>query len=158
MKIQSRANLLKYLVIFLLRLGFLWFLYRNCNKYQKLLLFKTLLKFIYTNYFKHCWFLEGRSKILLSVHFVFLNDKLIHLSNLNITQSAEKDKEYMANVSAMVLFYRAATSSCVSRKSGPHNPAFSTHHPMIPKLYVMAWRQDMMNQRLLVEVTWKQTE
>lgn len=27
---------------------------------------------------------------------------------------------------------------------------------MIPKLYVMPWRQDMKNQRLLLKVTWKE--
>uniref|UniRef100_A0A7N6BKV7 Testis expressed 43 n=1 Tax=Anabas testudineus TaxID=64144 RepID=A0A7N6BKV7_ANATE len=30
-----------------------------------------------------------------------------------------------------------------------HIPTFSARHPMIPKLYVMPWKQDMKNQRLL---------
>uniref|UniRef100_A0A8C4H3U7 Testis-expressed protein 43 n=1 Tax=Dicentrarchus labrax TaxID=13489 RepID=A0A8C4H3U7_DICLA len=28
---------------------------------------------------------------------------------------------------------------------------FSARHPMIPKLYVMPWKQDMKNQRLLMK-------
>ncbi|XP_036381904.1 testis-expressed protein 43-like [Megalops cyprinoides] len=32
-----------------------------------------------------------------------------------------------------------------------HVPAFSVKHPMIPKLYVMPWKQDMKNQRLLLK-------
>ncbi|KAM6965314.1 sperm-associated microtubule inner protein 10-like [Aplochiton taeniatus] len=32
-----------------------------------------------------------------------------------------------------------------------HSPAFSSRHPMIPTLYVMAWKQDMKNQRLLLK-------
>ncbi|XP_035236033.1 testis-expressed protein 43-like [Anguilla anguilla] len=32
-----------------------------------------------------------------------------------------------------------------------HVPAFSVRHPMIPKLYVMPWKQDMKNQRLLLK-------
>ncbi|XP_038559752.1 testis-expressed protein 43-like [Micropterus salmoides] len=32
-----------------------------------------------------------------------------------------------------------------------HIPMFSARHPMIPKLYVMPWKQDMKNQRLLMK-------
>ncbi|KAI1900254.1 hypothetical protein AGOR_G00048100 [Albula goreensis] len=44
----------------------------------------------------------------------------------------------------------------ISTHTGPnklahsHIPAFSVRHPMIPKLYVMPWKQDMKNQRLLL--------
>ncbi|XP_072243009.1 sperm-associated microtubule inner protein 10-like [Leuresthes tenuis] len=36
-------------------------------------------------------------------------------------------------------------------ESRSHIPTFSARHPMIPKLYVMPWRQDMRNQRLLMK-------
>ncbi|XP_074527124.1 sperm-associated microtubule inner protein 10-like [Halichoeres trimaculatus] len=45
----------------------------------------------------------------------------------------------------------AAGSSDQHERSCSHIPAFSARHPMIPKLYVMAWRQDMENQRLLMK-------
>uniref|UniRef100_A0AAY5L7X1 Testis expressed 43 n=1 Tax=Esox lucius TaxID=8010 RepID=A0AAY5L7X1_ESOLU len=32
-----------------------------------------------------------------------------------------------------------------------HVTEFSIKHPMIPKLYVMPWKQDMKNQRLLIK-------
>lgn len=50
------------------------------------------------------------------------------------------------------------TSSCTLRRSCSHIPTFSTHHSMIPKLYVMPWRQDMKNQRLLLKVTGKESK
>ncbi|XP_028269838.1 testis-expressed protein 43-like [Parambassis ranga] len=37
------------------------------------------------------------------------------------------------------------------RQSCSHIPTFSTRHPMIPKLYVMPWRQDMKNRKLLMK-------
>uniref|UniRef100_UPI0009B43126 testis-expressed protein 43 n=1 Tax=Monopterus albus TaxID=43700 RepID=UPI0009B43126 len=37
------------------------------------------------------------------------------------------------------------------RRSCCHIPAFSARHPMIPRLYVMPWKQDMKNQRLLMK-------
>uniref|UniRef100_A0A671URE9 Uncharacterized protein n=1 Tax=Sparus aurata TaxID=8175 RepID=A0A671URE9_SPAAU len=37
------------------------------------------------------------------------------------------------------------------RRSSSHIPTFSARHPMIPKLYVMPWKQDMKNQRLLIK-------
>ncbi|KAG7219790.1 hypothetical protein INR49_011524 [Caranx melampygus] len=36
-------------------------------------------------------------------------------------------------------------------RSCSHIPTFSAHHPMIPRLYVMPWKQDMKNQRLLMK-------
>ncbi|KAJ8401642.1 hypothetical protein AAFF_G00379590 [Aldrovandia affinis] len=45
----------------------------------------------------------------------------------------------------------------ISANTGPnksthsHAPAFSIRHPMIPKLYVMPWKQDMKNQRHLLK-------
>lgn len=50
------------------------------------------------------------------------------------------------------------TSSSTLRRSCSHIPTFSTHHSMIPKLYVMPWRQDMKNQRLLLKVTQKESK
>uniref|UniRef100_A0A672ZPW2 Uncharacterized protein n=1 Tax=Sphaeramia orbicularis TaxID=375764 RepID=A0A672ZPW2_9TELE len=38
------------------------------------------------------------------------------------------------------------------QRSSAHVPTFSARHPMIPRLYVMPWRQDMKNQRLLLKV------
>ncbi|KAK2838138.1 hypothetical protein Q5P01_015350 [Channa striata] len=44
----------------------------------------------------------------------------------------------------------AAAGSCLQHeKSCSHIPTFSARHPMIPRLYVMPWKQDMQNQRLL---------
>uniref|UniRef100_A0A3Q4MU62 Testis expressed 43 n=1 Tax=Neolamprologus brichardi TaxID=32507 RepID=A0A3Q4MU62_NEOBR len=37
------------------------------------------------------------------------------------------------------------------RRSSCHVPTFSARHPMIPKLYVMPWKQDMKNRRLLMK-------
>ncbi|XP_062310780.1 sperm-associated microtubule inner protein 10-like [Osmerus eperlanus] len=39
----------------------------------------------------------------------------------------------------------------VHGQSRCHAPKFSRRHPMIPKLYVMPWKQDMKNQRLLMK-------
>uniref|UniRef100_A0A8D0CZU5 Testis-expressed protein 43 n=1 Tax=Sander lucioperca TaxID=283035 RepID=A0A8D0CZU5_SANLU len=36
-------------------------------------------------------------------------------------------------------------------RSCSHIPTFSARHPMIPKLYVMPWKQDMKNQRILMK-------
>ncbi|XP_039476216.1 testis-expressed protein 43-like [Oreochromis aureus] len=36
-------------------------------------------------------------------------------------------------------------------QSSCHIPTFSARHPMIPKLYVMPWKQDMKNRRLLMK-------
>lgn len=38
------------------------------------------------------------------------------------------------------------------RRSNSHVPTFSKKHPMIPKLYVMPWKQDMKNQKHLMKV------
>ncbi|XP_047448743.1 uncharacterized protein LOC125012694 isoform X2 [Mugil cephalus] len=46
----------------------------------------------------------------------------------------------------------AAGSSEPHERSRSHIPTFSGGHPMIPKLYVMPWKQDMKNQRLLMKV------
>ncbi|KAM7415556.1 hypothetical protein PAMA_017864 [Pampus argenteus] len=46
----------------------------------------------------------------------------------------------------------AAGSSDQHERSCSHIPTFSARHPMIPKLYVMPWKQDMKNQRLLIKV------
>ncbi|XP_067376808.1 sperm-associated microtubule inner protein 10-like isoform X2 [Channa argus] len=43
----------------------------------------------------------------------------------------------------------AAGSSLRCEKLCSHYPTLSAKHPMIPKLYVMPWKQDMKNQRLL---------
>ncbi|KAL7391952.1 hypothetical protein ABVT39_017290 [Epinephelus coioides] len=45
----------------------------------------------------------------------------------------------------------AAGSSHKHERSCSHIPTFSARHPMIPKLYVMPWKQDMRNQRLLMK-------
>ncbi|KAM7391040.1 hypothetical protein PAMP_021757 [Pampus punctatissimus] len=45
----------------------------------------------------------------------------------------------------------AAGSSDQHERSCSHIPTFSARHPMIPKLYVMPWKQDMKNQRLLIK-------
>ncbi|KAI4820992.1 hypothetical protein KUCAC02_028945 [Chaenocephalus aceratus] len=45
----------------------------------------------------------------------------------------------------------AAGSSHQHERSCSHAPTFSAQHPMIPKLYVMPWKQDMKNQRLLMK-------
>ncbi|XP_047448964.1 testis-expressed protein 43-like [Mugil cephalus] len=45
----------------------------------------------------------------------------------------------------------AAGSSEPHERSRSHIPTFSAGHPMIPKLYVMPWKQDMKNQRLLMK-------
>ncbi|XP_047448742.1 testis-expressed protein 43-like isoform X1 [Mugil cephalus] len=45
----------------------------------------------------------------------------------------------------------AAGSSEPHERSRSHIPTFSGGHPMIPKLYVMPWKQDMKNQRLLMK-------
>ncbi|XP_030273786.1 testis-expressed protein 43-like [Sparus aurata] len=45
----------------------------------------------------------------------------------------------------------AAGSSRQHERSSSHIPTFSARHPMIPKLYVMPWKQDMKNQRLLIK-------
>ncbi|GAA6230975.1 testis-expressed sequence 43 protein [Lates japonicus] len=37
------------------------------------------------------------------------------------------------------------------RRSCSHVPTFSARHPMIPRLYVMPWKQDIKNQRLLMK-------
>ncbi|TDH13194.1 hypothetical protein EPR50_G00055480 [Perca flavescens] len=37
------------------------------------------------------------------------------------------------------------------RRPCSHIPTFSARHPMIPKLYVMPWKQDMKNQRILMK-------
>ncbi|XP_029296086.1 testis-expressed protein 43-like [Cottoperca gobio] len=44
-----------------------------------------------------------------------------------------------------------AAGSSEHEGSCAHVPAFSARHPMIPKLYVMPWKQDMKNQRLLMK-------
>ncbi|KAM4577234.1 uncharacterized protein PAE49_007085 [Odontesthes bonariensis] len=44
-----------------------------------------------------------------------------------------------------------AAGSSDRHESSSHIPTFSARHPMIPKLYVMPWRQDMRNQRLLMK-------
>ncbi|XP_029475267.1 testis-expressed protein 43 [Rhinatrema bivittatum] len=33
-----------------------------------------------------------------------------------------------------------------------HVPAWSPRHPMIPKRYVMAWKQDMENRKMLLKI------
>ncbi|KAA8592416.1 testis-expressed protein 43 [Etheostoma spectabile] len=45
----------------------------------------------------------------------------------------------------------AAGSSQQHERSCSHIPTFSARHPMIPKLYVMPWKQDMKNQRILMK-------
>ncbi|XP_044052218.1 testis-expressed protein 43-like [Siniperca chuatsi] len=45
----------------------------------------------------------------------------------------------------------AAGSSHQHERCCSHIPTFSARHPMIPRLYVMPWKQDMKNQRLLVK-------
>ncbi|XP_019962026.1 sperm-associated microtubule inner protein 10 [Paralichthys olivaceus] len=45
----------------------------------------------------------------------------------------------------------AAGSSQQHESSSSHVQTFSARHPMIPKLYVMPWKQDMKNQRLLMK-------
>ncbi|XP_074495643.1 sperm-associated microtubule inner protein 10-like [Sebastes fasciatus] len=45
----------------------------------------------------------------------------------------------------------AAGSSRRHELSCSHIPTFSVRHPMIPKLYVMPWKQDMKHQRLLMK-------
>ncbi|XP_031161415.1 testis-expressed protein 43 [Sander lucioperca] len=45
----------------------------------------------------------------------------------------------------------AARSSHQHERSCSHIPTFSARHPMIPKLYVMPWKQDMKNQRILMK-------
>ncbi|XP_033947712.1 sperm-associated microtubule inner protein 10-like [Pseudochaenichthys georgianus] len=45
----------------------------------------------------------------------------------------------------------AAGSPHQHERSCSHIPTFSARHPMIPKLYVMPWKQDMKNQRLLMK-------
>ncbi|KAM6944369.1 sperm-associated microtubule inner protein 10-like [Lycodopsis pacificus] len=45
----------------------------------------------------------------------------------------------------------AAESLQQHQRSCSHIPTFSARHPMIPKLYVMPWKQDMKNQRLLMK-------
>ncbi|XP_026177915.1 testis-expressed protein 43-like isoform X2 [Mastacembelus armatus] len=45
----------------------------------------------------------------------------------------------------------AAGSSQQHEQSCSHIPSFSVRHPMIPRLYVMPWKQDMKNQRLLMK-------
>ncbi|XP_059192320.1 testis-expressed protein 43-like [Centropristis striata] len=45
----------------------------------------------------------------------------------------------------------AAGSVAQHERSCCHVPTFSARHPMIPRLYVMPWRQDMKNQRLLMK-------
>ncbi|XP_030581551.1 LOW QUALITY PROTEIN: testis-expressed protein 43 [Archocentrus centrarchus] len=42
-------------------------------------------------------------------------------------------------------------SSDQHERSSGHIPRFSPPYPMIPKLYVMPWKQDMKNQRLLMK-------
>ncbi|XP_068560081.1 sperm-associated microtubule inner protein 10-like [Cebidichthys violaceus] len=44
-----------------------------------------------------------------------------------------------------------ATESSQQHQSCSHIPRFSARHPMIPKLYVMPWKQDMKNRRLLMK-------
>lgn len=47
-----------------------------------------------------------------------------------------------------------------AKKSGVGRPGkvvrdgavFSAHHPLIPKLYVPAWQQDMENRKLIIQV------
>ncbi|XP_026177918.1 uncharacterized protein LOC113139132 isoform X4 [Mastacembelus armatus] len=46
----------------------------------------------------------------------------------------------------------AAGSSQQHEQSCSHIPSFSVRHPMIPRLYVMPWKQDMKNQRLLMKL------
>ncbi|XP_040897456.1 testis-expressed protein 43-like [Toxotes jaculatrix] len=45
----------------------------------------------------------------------------------------------------------AAGSSDQHERTCSHIPAFSARHPMIPKLYVMPWKQDMKNRSLLMK-------
>ncbi|CAJ1069671.1 testis-expressed protein 43 [Xyrichtys novacula] len=45
----------------------------------------------------------------------------------------------------------AAARSSEHGQSCPHIPKFSAQHPMIPKLYVMPWKQDMKNQGLVMK-------
>ncbi|XP_076587683.1 sperm-associated microtubule inner protein 10-like [Chaetodon auriga] len=45
----------------------------------------------------------------------------------------------------------AAAESPHQNERSSHIPTFSERHPMIPKLYVMPWKQDMKNQRLLMK-------
>nr|XP_020509209.2 testis-expressed protein 43 [Labrus bergylta] len=45
----------------------------------------------------------------------------------------------------------AGGSSTKHERSCSHIPTFSAQHPMIPKLYVMPWKQDMKNQRVLMK-------
>lgn len=46
-------------------------------------------------------------------------------------------------ISSLFMFIFTPSRPC------SHIPTFSARHPMIPKLYVMPWKQDMKNQRLL---------
>ncbi|XP_071340099.1 sperm-associated microtubule inner protein 10-like [Trachinotus anak] len=45
----------------------------------------------------------------------------------------------------------AGGSSDQHERSCSHIPVFSARHPMIPRLYVLPWKQDMKNQRLLMK-------
>ncbi|CAK6978975.1 testis-expressed protein 43-like [Scomber scombrus] len=45
----------------------------------------------------------------------------------------------------------AAGSSDQHERSHSHIPTFSARHAMIPKLYLMPWKQDMKNQKLLMK-------
>ncbi|KAJ8262752.1 hypothetical protein COCON_G00152090 [Conger conger] len=44
-----------------------------------------------------------------------------------------------------------STKAEPNKSEHSHMPAFSVRHPMIPKLYVMPWKQDMKNHRLLLK-------
>uniref|UniRef100_A0A3Q3EQ06 Testis expressed 43 n=1 Tax=Labrus bergylta TaxID=56723 RepID=A0A3Q3EQ06_9LABR len=59
-----------------------------------------------------------------------------------------------------ITYHMALSSHCIQkgittfnrpRRSCSHIPTFSAQHPMIPKLYVMPWKQDMKNQRVLMK-------
>ena len=39
----------------------------------------------------------------------------------------------------------------VADHSSSSSPKFTPYHPLIPKLYISAWKQDMKNRDLIVE-------
>ncbi|KAG8456236.1 hypothetical protein GDO86_002145 [Hymenochirus boettgeri] len=43
-----------------------------------------------------------------------------------------------------------ATITDIKGLAHTHIPEFSRHHPLIPKHYVMAWKQDMVNRKLIL--------
>ncbi|XP_018430912.1 PREDICTED: testis-expressed sequence 43 protein [Nanorana parkeri] len=54
------------------------------------------------------------------------------------------------NVQRPEAMYSVATITDINRLVHSHIPEFTRRHPIIPKRYVMPWKQDMVNRKLIL--------